>query len=204
MQGMSELRNICVYCGSSAGTDPGFVAAARQFGQILADNGIGLVYGGGATGVMGALALSAYEHGGEIVGVMPEFLQTRERVFDLANEIVVTQDMHERKRIMFERADAFVALPGGIGTLEELVEQLTWAQLGHHQKPILLANINGYWQALVDLLGRMDALGFIHSGPMLKYHVCGQVEHILPVLRAEVARLSERDKAGEHALVARL
>jgi hypothetical protein len=201
---MSKLRNICVYCGSSPGTDPGFVAAARQFGKILAESGIGLVYGGGSTGVMGALAFSVYEHGGEIVGVMPEFLQTRERVFDLANELVVTQDMHERKRIMFERADAFVALPGGIGTLEELVEQLTWAQLGHHQKPILLANINGYWRALIDLLGRMDALGFIHSGAMLKYHVCDEVTDILPVLRAEVARLSERDKAGEPALVARL
>jgi uncharacterized protein (TIGR00730 family) len=204
MQAMSKIRNICVYCGSSPGTDPGFVAAARQFGQILAENGIGLVYGGGATGMMGALAHSVYAHGGEIIAIIPEFLVRRELLFADASEAVVTQDMHERKRIMFERADAFVALPGGIGTLEELVEQLTWAQLGHHQKPILLANINGYWRALIDLLGRMDALGFIHSGAMLKYHVCDEVTDILPVLRAEVARLSERDKAGEPALFARL
>jgi hypothetical protein len=201
---MSELRNICVYCGSSPGNDPAFVAAARHFGKILAENGIGLVYGGGSTGLMGALALSVYEHGGETVGVIPDFLRQQERMFDLANEIVVTHDMHERKRIMFERADAFVALPGGIGTLEELVEQLTWAQLGHHQKPILLANINGYWRALIDLLGRMDGLGFIHSGPLLKYHVCDQVEDILPILRAEVARVSEQEKAGEPVLVERM
>jgi uncharacterized protein (TIGR00730 family) len=204
MQAMSKLRNICVYCGSTPGTDPRFVAAARQFGQILAENGIGLVYGGGSTGMMGALAHSAYAHGGEIIAVIPEFLVRRELLFKDASEALVTRDMHERKRIMFERADAFVALPGGIGTLEELVEQLTWAQLGHHQKPILLANINGYWRALIDLLGRMDALGFIHSGAMLKYHVCDEVTDILPVLRAEVARLSEQDKAGEPALFARL
>ncbi|HEX5862959.1 MAG TPA: TIGR00730 family Rossman fold protein, partial [Casimicrobiaceae bacterium] len=148
---MSELRSVCVYCGSSLGSDPAFVAAARHFGTLLAENGIGLVYGGGSTGMMGALAVSVYEHGGEVIGVIPDFLRQQERMFDLANEIVVTRDMHERKRIMFERADAFVALPGGIGTLEELVEQLTWAQLGHHRKPILLANINGYWRPLVDL-----------------------------------------------------
>ena len=201
---MSELRSVCIYCGSSPGSDPAFVAAARQFGKVLAENGISLVYGGGSTGMMGALAVSVYEHGGEVIGVIPDFLRQQERMFDLANEIVVTRDMHERKRIMFERADAFVALPGGIGTLEELVEQLTWAQLGHHRKPILLANINGYWRPLLDLLDRMDGLGFIHSGPMMRYHVCDRVEDILPILRAEVTRVSEPEKAGEPALVGRM
>lgn len=201
---MSELRSVCIYCGSSPGSDPAFVAAARQLGKVLAETGISLVYGGGSTGMMGALAVSVYEHGGEVIGVIPDFLRQQERMFDLANEIVVTRDMHERKRIMFERADAFVALPGGIGTLEELVEQLTWAQLGHHRKPILLANINGYWRPLVDLLARMDGLGFIHSGAMMRYQVCDRIEDILPLLRAEVARVSEPEKAGEPALVGRM
>ncbi len=201
---MSELRSVCIYCGSSPGSDPAFVAAAQHLGKVLAENGISLVYGGGSTGMMGALAVSVYEHGGEVIGVIPDFLRQQERMFDLANEIVVTRDMHERKRIMFERADVFVALPGGIGTLEELVEQLTWAQLGHHRKPILLANINGYWRPLLDLLDRMDGLGFIHSGPMMRYHVCDRVEDILPILRAEVTRVSEPEKAGEPALVGRM
>lgn len=201
---MGELRTICVYCGSSPGHNPGYVAAARQFGRILAKNGIGLVYGGGSGGIMGALAEAVCESGGRVVGVIPEFLRQQERLFEGANEIIITRDMHDRKRIMFERADAFVAMPGGIGTLEELVEQLTWAQLGHHRKPILLADINGYWAALVDLFARMHAAGFIHSGARFKYSVCSAVEDILPTLQAEVARVSEREKAGEPALVERM
>ena len=201
---MSELRNVCVYCGSSPGHDPSFVAAAQQFGKSLAQNGIGLVYGGGSNGIMGALARSVHEHRGRIIGVIPDFLRQQEHLFERADEVIVTRDMHERKRIMFEKADAFVALPGGIGTLEELVEQLTWSQLGHHKKPILLANVKGYWTTLIDLFARMQAAGFIHSGALLKYSVCSAVEDILPTLQAEVARVSEREKAGEPALVERL
>jgi uncharacterized protein (TIGR00730 family) len=201
---MSELRNICVYCGSRSGIDPDFVIAARRLGKILAEKKIGLVYGGGSMGLMGALAWSVYDHGGEIIGVIPGFLRQQEVMFELASELVVTRDMHERKRIMFDRADAFVALPGGIGTLEELVEQLTWAQLGHHKKPILLANINGCWDALIDLLRRMDALSLIPSETLMRYRVCDAVEDIVPMLRAEAARLSEVEKAGEPALVERM
>ena len=149
---MSKINALCVYCGSSPGTDPAFVATARSFGKILAENEIRLVYGGGSTGLMGALAEAVLEHGGEVIGIIPEFLTQRERPRRLAQELVVTRDMHERKRKMFERADAFVALPGGVGTLEEIVEQLTWAQLGRHKKPILFANINGYWDPLLALL----------------------------------------------------
>jgi uncharacterized protein (TIGR00730 family) len=201
---MGELRTVCVYCGSSPGHDPGYVAAAEQFGGILAKNRVGLVYGGGSGGIMGALARAVCESGGHVVGVIPEFLRQQERLFEQADEIIVTRDMHDRKRIMFERADAFVAMPGGIGTLEELVEQLTWAQLGHHRKPILLADVNGYWAALTDLFARMHAAGFIHSGALFKYSVCSAVEDILPILQAEVARVSEREKAGEPALVDRM
>src|SRR5262249_31511759 len=181
---MGQIRNICVYCGWSAGIEPAFGAAARRFGQILAQNRIGLVYGGGSAGLMGALADSVHAHGGAITGVIPEFLKARERMFKGAAEIIVTRDMHDRKRIMFERADAFVALPGGIGTLEELVEQLTWAQLGRHRKPILLANIGGFWSALIDVFRHMDRSGFIYAGGQLNYLVVDDVEEILPALRA--------------------
>lgn len=185
---MSMIRSICVYCGSSPGNDPVFVEAARKFGQILAQNGITLVYGGGSRGLMGALALSVHEHGGRVIGVIPEFLKVRERMFTGAQEIVVTHDMHERKRMMFERADAFVALPGGIGTLEELVEQLTWSQLGRHRKPILVANINGFWEPLVELLEHMKRSGFIHSDLMFDYAVVDRIEDIVPAIKSAAAR----------------
>src|SRR5882672_961434 len=126
---MSGIKAICVYCGSGPGTNPDFVEAARKLGQSLAEHKIRLVYGGGSIGLMGALADSVLNHGGFVTGVIPDFLVNREHMLMRAQERIVTRDLHERKRLMFERADAFVALPGGIGTLEELVEQLTWAQL---------------------------------------------------------------------------
>jgi uncharacterized protein (TIGR00730 family) len=179
---MSTIRSICVYCGSSSGTNPEFVEIARSFGRILAESGIALVYGGGARGLMGALARAAQEHGGRVVGIIPEFLKSRERVFAGAQELLVTPDMHERKRLMFERADAFVALPGGVGTLEELVEQLTWSQLGRHTKPILIANIHGFWDPLIELLDHMKRSGFIHTELAIDYKVVERVEDIIPVI----------------------
>ena len=131
---MTKINNVCVYCGSGPGTNPRFIEAATDFGKVLAENKINLVYGGGSVGLMGALATSVLDHGGTVTGIIPEALVARERALDRVQEMVVTPDMHERKRLMFERSDAFVALPGGIGTLEELVEQLTWAQLGASQK----------------------------------------------------------------------
>ena len=158
--------------------------AARALGKILAQNRIRLIYGGGSIGMMGALAGSVLAHGGNVTGIIPEFLVNKEHMLAGAQEIIVTRDMHERKRVMFERADAFVALPGGIGTLEELVEQLTWAQLGRHRKPILLANIAGFWDPLCELLDHMNALGFLHSTSRLNYLIADAVEDILPALRA--------------------
>jgi uncharacterized protein (TIGR00730 family) len=183
---MSSIRAVCVYCGSSAGTDPAFAAAARALGKILADNRIRLVYGGGSVGMMGALADSVLTHGGNVTGVIPDFLVNKEHMLAGAQEIVVTRDMHERKRVMFQRADAFVALPGGIGTLEELVEQLTWAQLGRHRKPILLANIAGFWGPLCELIEHMGALGFLHYAHRFNYLIADKVEDILPALRNAV------------------
>jgi uncharacterized protein (TIGR00730 family) len=201
---MAEIRKVCVYCGSSPGHDPAFVAAATRLGEILADAGVGLVYGGGSGGLMGAVAAAMQARGGEIVGVIPEFLTARENMFKGARELVITDDMHERKRIMFERSDAFVALPGGIGTLEELVEQLTWAQLGRHKKPILIANINGFWDSLLAVFADMDRTGFIHSGPRLTLLAVDDVEEILPTLRAAAAAVPEAEKAGEPETVQRL
>jgi uncharacterized protein (TIGR00730 family) len=188
---MSVIRTICVYCGSGPGAHPAFVAAAREFGRILADDHIRLVYGGGSLGLMGALAKSVLDHGGEVTGIIPEFLMNRERTLTRAQEIIVTRDMHERKQIMFERADGFVALPGGIGTLEETIEQMTWAQLGRHKKPIVLANIESFWDPLCSLLDHMKELAFIRPGLPVEPIVVGRVEDILPRMRAAVARLSE-------------
>ena len=188
---MSKINALCVYCGSNPGTDLAFVKTAQDFGKILGENGIRLVYGGGSIGLMGALAASVIEHGGEVTGVIPEFLTAAERPRRLAQELIVTRDMHERKQKMFERADAFVALPGGIGTLEELVEQLTWQQLGRHSRPVLLANIDGFWEPLLVLLSHMRATQFIRQGFAVEVLKAERVEDILPRLRAAAALVSE-------------
>ncbi len=193
---MSKINALCVYCGSSPGTDPAFVDTARGFGKILAESGVRLVYGGASIGLMGALASSVIDHGGAVTGVIPEFLTAAERPRRLAQELIVTPDMHERKRTMFERADAFVALPGGLGTLEELVEQLTWAQLGRHKKPILIANINGFWDPLVGLIAHMRGLGLVPPAARgVNLLVAERVEEILPTLRKAALAVAEVDKA---------
>jgi uncharacterized protein (TIGR00730 family) len=194
---MSRIKSICVYCASGPGNNPAFVEAAREFGRILAENGIGLVYGGGSVGLMGTLAEAVLDHGGTVTGVIPDFLVNREHMMARAQERIITRDMHERKRIMFERADAFVALPGGVGTLEELVEQLTWAQLGRHKKPILIANIERFWDPLCALLDHMQKLEFIRAGLPIDLLVADRIEDILPKL-FEAARAvleSEKDMA---------
>jgi uncharacterized protein (TIGR00730 family) len=194
MQPMSTIKAICVYCGSGPGTDPRFVEAAHTFGRTLAENGIRLVYGGGSIGLMGAIAMSVVDHGGSVTGIIPDFLTAREFMFQRAQEMIVTRDMHERKRLMFERADAFVALPGGVGTLEELVEQLTWSQLGRHKKPILIANIEKFWDPLCALFNHMRDLQFIRPGLMVDPLVVERVEDILPKLREAVSRVPEEAK----------
>ena len=179
----SKIRKICVYCGSGPGTDPAFVEAARAFGTILAKNGIGLIYGGGNVGIMGELSRAVLDNGGEATGIIPEFLMSREHAMKGADGLIVTHDMHERKRKMFELADAFVALPGGVGTLEEIVEQMTWVQLGRHTKPILLANIQGFWEPLCALLDHMKKLEFIRGDLSFDLLVTDKVDDILPMLR---------------------
>jgi uncharacterized protein (TIGR00730 family) len=191
---MSRIRSICVYCGSGPGTSPAFVAAAKAFGRILAENNIGLVYGGGSVGLMGALATSVLDHDGFVTGVIPDFLVDREHMLERSQERIVTRDMHERKRIMFERADAFVALPGGVGTLEELVEQITWAQLGRHKKPILVANIERFWEPFCALLDHMRKVEFIRAGLTVNLLVADRAEDILPKLNEAIRAVPEAAK----------
>jgi uncharacterized protein (TIGR00730 family) len=176
------VRTVCVYCGSSPGTEPLFARIAENLGRAMAEAGVGLVYGGGDVGLMGIVARAVLRHGGHVTGIIPDFLRRRENMLDEAQETIVVPDMHTRKRAMFERADAFVALPGGIGTLEEVVEQMTWAQLGRHSKPILLLNAAGFWKPLLVLFAHMRTHGFIRPGLELNYLVAERVEEVLPML----------------------
>jgi uncharacterized protein (TIGR00730 family) len=194
IENLSKIRKICVYCGSSPGTDPAYTQAARDFGEILAGNRIDLVYGGGSVGIMGELARSVLRHGGQVNGIIPEFLVARELALKTAQRLIITRDMHERKSKMFEMADAFVALPGGVGTLEELVEQLTWAQLGHHRKPVLVANIEGFWEPLCALFDHMRALEFIRRDLSFDLLVANKVEDILPMLQEAIEAVPEEAK----------
>ena len=183
---MTQISNVCVYCGSSPGINPRFVEAAKDFGKILAENKINLVYGGGSLGLMGALATSVLDHGGTVTGIIPESLLARERALTRVQEMVVTRDMHERKRLMFERSQAFVALPGGIGTLEELVEQLTWAQLLHHSKPIVLCSIDSFWAPLIEVFERMKASGLVYNSGILDDVICNEADEILPLIHRKL------------------
>jgi uncharacterized protein (TIGR00730 family) len=200
---MSTIKRICVYCGSGPGSDPAFVRAARRLGTVLAENRIGLVYGGGSVGLMGEIANAVLDHGGEVIGVIPTFLENREHANPRA-KLIITRDMHERKQRMFDEADAFVALPGGVGTLEEVVEQMTWAQLGRHKKPILLANIKRFWDPLCALLTHMEELQFIRPGLAVSYLVAERVEDILPMLIEAVSNVAEQDKAMKPPVAGRV
>ena len=201
---MSTIRSICVYCASGPGNNPAFMQAAAQFGRILGENGIRLVYGGGSVGLMGALAEAVLDHGGMVTGVIPDFLVNREHMLVRVQERVITRDMHERKRVMFERADAFVALPGGVGTLEELVEQLTWAQLGRHKKPILILNSERFWDPLCALLDHMHKLDFIRAGLSVNLLVADDVAQILPQLIEAARTVSEAEKEMAPAVAQRM
>ena len=190
-RGMTKLRSICVYCGSSSGIRPSYVHGAQRLGADMAAAGIRLVYGGGDVGLMGAIARAVIDNGGRVTGIIPTFLQRRERMLTEVEELIVTRDMHERKRLMFERADAFVALPGGVGTLEELVEQLTWAQLGQHKRPIVLANIDGFWSRFLEILDHMRSEGFIRPETAVDVLVADKIEDIVPMITQAVEKITK-------------
>jgi uncharacterized protein (TIGR00730 family) len=204
MFAMSIIRTVCVYCGSGPGTNPHFMEAAKALGKCFAENEIRLVYGGGSLGMMGAVASSVLDHGGSVTGIIPDFLTTRENALTRVQELIVTPDMHERKRLMFERSDAFVALPGGVGTLEELVEQMTWKQLGRHAKPVLLANIDGFWEPLFALLAHMRTTQFIRASLSVDILKAERVEDILPRLRAAAASVAEGEEQMAPEIARRL
>ncbi len=191
---MKKIRSICVYCGSGPGRDPAFMAAAEELGERIARAGIRLVYGGGDAGLMGAVARSALSHGGQVTGVIPEFLKTREKLNLGVQDMIVVSDMHTRKQLMFERSDAFVALPGGVGTLEELIEQMTWAQLGRHTKPILMADIAGFWKPLLVLLAHMREAGFIREGMEVQTLVAERISDVIPMLEQKAVMARSRQK----------
>ncbi|WP_271201150.1 TIGR00730 family Rossman fold protein [Methylopila turkensis] len=201
---MTRIRNVCVYCGSSTGARPQHMEHAASLGRALARAGVGLVYGGGNIGLMGAVARAALEAGGHVTGIIPQFLVDREVMLADVQELLVTADMHERKRLMFERSDAFVALPGGVGTLEELVEQMTWAQLGRHDKPILIADFDGFWSPLLTLLEHMTTEGFIRPGFTVPYVVADKVEDILPLLNEAASVLVETEPSPDEAALQQL
>jgi uncharacterized protein (TIGR00730 family) len=170
------MKRICVFCGSSPGHDPRYLEAARTMGHTLARRGLGLVYGGGSVGLMGAVADAALAAGGEVIGVIPEVLQIRELAHRSLTTLHVVGSMHERKALMAELSDGFVALPGGMGTLEELSEVLTWAQLGLHARPIGLLDVAGYYQPLADFFDRAVGAGFLrpaHRALLLVGHEPG-------------------------------
>jgi len=196
------IRNICVYCGSNAGTNPAYASAARDLGAMMAGDGIGLVYGGGGLGLMGELARSVLAHGGRVTGIIPAFLSKKERMLRDADELIVVEDMHQRKKLMFDRSDAFVALPGGIGTLEELVEQLTWAQLGRHAKPIVLVNIDGFWEPLLALFSHMREEAFIRRDMDVPFITVDRTADVIPtILTAAAQRRAEPAAAASAAEV---
>jgi hypothetical protein len=158
---MNAIKRICVFCGSSPGARPEYIQAARQVGAILAQRKIGLVFGGGKVGMMGQLAQAALENNGEVIGVIPKGLHDRKVAFSGLSDLRVVGSMHERKALMAELSDGFMALPGGLGTLEEIFEIMTWAQLGMHQKPCGLLNVVGYFTPLFAFLDHVVAQGFL-------------------------------------------
>jgi uncharacterized protein (TIGR00730 family) len=176
---MNDLKRICVFCGSSPGARPEYVQAARQVGALLAQRKIGLVFGGGRVGMMGQLAQAVLENHGEVIGVIPKGLHERNVAFNGLTDLRVVGSMHERKALMAELADGFMALPGGLGTLEEIFEIVTWAQLGMHQKPCGLLNVSGYFTPLLAFLDQVVAQRFLDAAHRSMILVAGQPEDLL-------------------------
>ncbi len=184
MTTMSEIRTLCVYCGSSQRGKESHREAAVRFGSIMADSGIRLVFGGGRVGLMGLIADSVLAGGGEVVGIIPRFLDQVEIGHNEVTELIVTENMHDRKAKMAQLSDGFVILPGGLGTLDETFEILTWKQLQLHDKPIVIVDLDGYWKPLVDLIDHMVAEDYARPENRDLFRVVAGVEDVLPALEA--------------------
>lgn len=179
---MGTLRTICVYCGAESGTNPAFRTAAVKLGSMLARQDIEMIFGGGLNGLMGVTARAAIEAGGRVTGIIPQFLSHLAQVG--CTRIIFAKSMHDRKQSMFDYADAFLALPGGIGTLEEVAEQLKWAQLGQHSKPIFLLNISDYWSPFLQLLEHMKQHNFLNVDITSIMQVCSSIEELSEILNS--------------------
>jgi uncharacterized protein (TIGR00730 family) len=188
----APLHRLCVYCGSATGNRPEFAAGAKALGVAMADAEIGLVYGGGGVGLMGEVARAVLSAGGHVTGIIPDFLVSKERMLDGVSELIVTRTMHERKMGMFERSTGFVAMPGGIGTLEELAEILTWAQLQQHARPVILLNLLGYWSPLIRLFEDMKSNGFIRPGFEVKLDVVNSAEEVVPAYHHRLSTTKDK------------
>ena len=175
-------RSVCLFCGSSDLSDPAYTAAARAFGRQTAQAGWRLVYGGGGVGLMGAAARAAHEAGGRVLGVMPGFLRSRERLFDDVETLIVPS-MHERKTIMYDQSDAFVVAPGGVGTLEEVIEVLSWKRLDLHSKPVIFLNLNGFWEPLLPVMEHSIAEGMTPASFRQAWVVCDTVEAAIEAMQ---------------------
>jgi len=187
---MNTIRSVCVYCGSSPGRGDVYMKAGHILGRAIAEAGLRLVYGGGTKGIMGAVASGAMRAGGKVTGIIPRFLLNREATeasLGKLDDLIVTENMHERKHRMFEKSDAFVALPGGIGTVEEIVEIMTWAQLGHHRKPMVFGNVDGFWDPMLTLIDHMKAEGFVHTAHLVNPLVVEKPEAIVAAILAQAA-----------------
>jgi uncharacterized protein (TIGR00730 family) len=186
MAGVRRVDSICLYCGSSNAADPDFLDAASEFGRTLARNGVRLVYGGGGIGLMGRAARACHEAGGSVLGVMPDFLRKREVLYDEV-ETVVVRNMHERKMLMFQESDAFVVAPGGIGTLEEIVELISWRRLDLHQKPTIFLNLKGFWNPFFDLIRHTIDERLTPPALEQTWISVDRVEDVLPALEVPAA-----------------
>ena len=179
---MTKIKTLCVFCGSKIGTNPQYRAAAEQLGALMAERGIRLIYGGGNIGLMGVVANAVMEAGGEVVGVIPDFLMKFEVGKTNVNELIVVDSMHERKSRMFELSDGVVVLPGGLGTLDETFEVITWKQLCQHNKPIVVVSVDDYWAPLENLVQSLIGQDFAHPAIAELYTVVGSAEAVFPAL----------------------
>lgn len=181
---MTEIKSLCIYCGSRTGNNKNFRSLAKTIGEILAKNNIKLVYGGGNVGLMGIVATSVMDNGGKVHGIIPAHLDKTEKSHDTISELTVVNNMHERKRMMFDHSDAFLVLPGSIGTLDETIEAITWKQLGLHDKPIILLNSENYWNPFIDLLEHIISNEFTVPETMELFHVVNDPLEVMPLLKA--------------------
>jgi len=181
---MTEIKSLCVYCGSRSGNQKNFQSLAGEMGEIIGQNQIKLIYGGGNVGLMGTIATSVINNGGEVHGIIPAHLNDREIPHDNITELTVVDNMHQRKRLMFDHSDAFLILPGSIGTLDETIEVITWRQLKLHDKPIILLNWNNYWDPFLDLLTNIINNEFTLPETIQLFHVVSDPSEVLPLLKS--------------------